>query len=110
MYYITYKNILKENKNYEDFIAWIDKYWPMQTGWGALSVTIWSWPEQGRKVLFCRYLVKDIEHWNESAVGKDAEQLIKNLGEIISLEHICIKITRTKWAKNLLWERAVEDN
>jgi hypothetical protein len=93
MYHITYKNILKSNKGHDDFAQWLKTYWPTQQKWGATSVTFWDSIEGDKKILLCRYTVKNLDQWNQRAMGPEAETLVKALGEVVDMDQISIKIT-----------------
>jgi len=93
MHYVTYKNVLRADKQQSDFIKWLKTYWPIVKGWGAISVKLWNQKESGRQVLFCRYAVQNLDQWNSAAMKPAAGDLIQALDEIVELDQISIKIT-----------------
>ena len=93
MYQITYKNILKGNKKRSDFMRWLKVYWPVQQRWGAKSVKLWNSNEGDKRVVFCRYTVENIDKWNRSATGPNAETLVRALDEIVDINRMAMRIT-----------------
>jgi len=93
MIYITYRNVLKPNKNQDDFMNWFKVYWPVQQRWGATSVKFWNSQQDDKNVLFCRYTVESLDRWNQKAVGPESELLVKALGEVVDMDQMSIKIT-----------------
>ena len=93
MYHITYKNILKSDKNRSDFMRWLKVYWPIQRKWGATSVKLWNSDEGDKKIVFCRYTVENIHMWNRKATGPEAETLVQALAEIVDVDHMSIKVS-----------------
>jgi hypothetical protein len=89
---VTYKNVLKPDKNKADYEAWQKKVWAVHKRWGATSFKIW--PEQGKhnRILFCRYLVKDLNRWNDSAMSPEAEPLVRSLSEVVDIHQISMAI------------------
>jgi len=93
MYYVTYKNVLKSDKRKGDFMKWLKVYWPIQKRWGATSIKLWNSNEGNKNVLFCRYTVKNLDHWNQGAMGPESEALVRALGEVVDINQMSIKIT-----------------
>lgn len=93
MHYITYKNIMKENKRKSDFMKWLKLYWPIVQNWGAISVKFWNEKEKDRQILFCQYVVQNLEQWNNAAMNPSDGDLIKALSDIVELDQMSIKIT-----------------
>ena len=92
MYYITYKNVLKTGKKYEDFAEWLRKYWPMQKNWGARSVQFWHNIHQEKNTIFCCYKVQNLEKWNHENIQPEAESAIVALGQIVDINQMSMKI------------------
>ncbi|MFC1502407.1 hypothetical protein ACFL6A_03245 [bacterium] len=93
VHYVTYKNVLRADKQQSDFINWLKTYWPIVKKWGAISVKLWNQKERGRQILFCRYAVQNLDRWNDAAMRPAAGDLIQALDEIVELDQISIKIT-----------------
>ena len=93
MYHVTYKNILKSDKEWGDFMRWLKVYWPVQQRWGATSIKLWNSSEENQNVVFCRYTVENIDKWNQRAMGPEGETLIKELNEIVDINQMSMKIT-----------------
>ena len=93
VHYVTYKNVLRADKQQSDFINWLKTYWPIVKKWGAISVKLWNQKERGRQILFCRYAVQNLDRWNNAAMRPAAGDLIQALDEIVELDQISIKIT-----------------
>ena len=95
MHYVTYKNVLKTNKQKSDFMNWLQAYWPIVQNWGATSVKLWNRHEKGRQILFCRYTVKNLERWNKEAMSPKVGALVRALNDIVEMDQMSIKITRS---------------
>jgi hypothetical protein len=93
MHYVTYKNILKEDKGKSDFMKWLKLYWPIVQNWGATSFKLWNQKERGRHILFCQYAVQNLEQWNNAAMNPSAGDLIRALSDIVELDKMSIRIT-----------------
>jgi hypothetical protein len=93
MHYVTYKNVLKADKQQSDFMNWLKTYWPIVKKWGAISVKMWNEKERGRQILFCRYAVKNLDRWNNAAMHPASADLIRALNEIVEMDQISIKIS-----------------
>ena len=96
IYHVTYKNILKFQKNRADYLHWLETNWPRQKLWGATSYRLWSGREKDKRLLFCRYTVTDLERWTESASSPKNQNLIRQLSRIIDMDQISMKITSRK--------------
>ena len=92
MYHITYKNVLRSNKERSDYEQWLHTFWPVQQRWGAKSFELWDSNGGNQHLVFCRYAVDDIDKWNESALSPEAEPLIKALDKIVDTNQLSIKI------------------
>lgn len=92
MYSVTYKNILKPDKKKADYEAWQKRVWAIQKKWGATSFKIW--PENGKdeRIIFCRYLVKDLNRWNTAAMSPEAEPLVRSLSDVVEIHRISLAI------------------
>ncbi len=93
MYYITYKNVLKAGKKYEDFTQWLGKYWNMQKNWGAKSVQFWNDNGKDKNVIFCCYTVKNLEKWNYQTIQPESKPAIIALSQIIDINQMSLKIS-----------------
>lgn len=93
MFQVTYKNILKKDKEWGDFMRWLKVHWPIQQTWGATSVKFWNEDEGDKNLVFCRYTVENIDQWNRNAAGPQAETLVQALNEVVNLNQMSIKIT-----------------
>ncbi len=96
IYHVTYKNRLKSQKNRADYLSWLRANWQRQKKWGATSYRLWTGREKDRRFLFCRYTVNDLERWTESASSPKNRDLIMQLGRIIDMDHMSVKITLHK--------------
>ena len=94
MYSVTYKNILKSDKTLTDFQKWIESSWSIQQKWSAVSYQIWNGRQTGREVLFCRYLVSNIDRWNRGALSTEANRVMKSLGKVVDIDRISIQIRK----------------
>ncbi len=92
MVYITYKNVLKAGKKYEDFMQWLDKYWTLHKSWGASSVQSWSNNSKDKNIIFCRYTVKSLEKWNHRTIQTEAEPAIIALSQIVDINQMSLTI------------------
>ena len=92
MYAVTYKNILRPDKKKADYEAWQKSVWAVQKRWGATSFKIWPENENDSRVLFCRYLVKDLNRWNKSAMSPEAEPLVRSLSDVVEINRIALAI------------------
>lgn len=93
MYYVTYKNVLRPDREFDDFKTWLETYWPIQKKWGATSFKLWHSREGENQVLFCRYTVENIDRWNQGVTEPEAETLVKALNEVVDIRRMAIKIT-----------------
>ena len=92
MYSVTYKNILKPHKQKDDYEAWQKRYWAIHKRWGATSFQIWPENRNDNRIVFCRYLVKDLNRWNDSAMSPEAEPLVRSLGDVVEINRISMAI------------------
>lgn len=88
MYEVTYKNVLRSDKTPNDYQNWLEKFWPIQKEWGASSFKIWN----DENYVFCRYIVKNIDLWNEFAMKPEAEPLVQALNKVVEMNRLSIKI------------------
>lgn len=86
---ITYRNIIREEKNIEDYRVWMDAHWPLQRSWGAVDYELW---QEELNVICCRYRVRDIDTWNRRSAGPEAEELVHSLNRIVNLNRVSLKI------------------
>ena len=93
MYYITYKNVLKQNKDQHDFKRWLHDYWPIQQSWGATSFKLWNSTQNDSHILFLRYTVKNIDKWNQKAMSNEAWALNEALSKIVDIDQMSMKIS-----------------
>ena len=90
---ITYRNILKPDKTLNDYQSWLRKFWVVQKSWGATSYEVWESSQEGENILFCRFIVNDVQEWNRRASGPDSHHLVRALGRIVDLDRISLTIT-----------------
>lgn len=88
MYEVTYKNVLRSDKNRSDYESWLKKFWPVQKDWGATSYELWD----DEQFIFCRYIVDNIDLWNEFATKPEAEPLVQALNRVVEMNRLSIKI------------------
>ncbi len=95
MYYVIYKNVLRIDKQKSDFMNWLQAFWPILQNWGATSVELWNHHEKDRQILFCCYTVKNLNKWNKEAMNSKFGALVRALNDIVEMDQMSIKITRS---------------
>lgn len=98
MYSVKYKNKLKLGKSFKDFQKWQKTFWAIQKTWGAQTVHLWS--EENDRIVFCEYLVQDINHWNRQAIRFAASSFIRELEQIVESNRITVSRTSPITADN----------
>jgi hypothetical protein len=95
LFRVTYKNVLHQGKNLDDFQKWLNAVWKIQHSWGADSVYFWTEQEGDCSLVICEYTVEDIDRWNREALSDDALCLARPLEEIAETRKITIRPVRT---------------
>jgi hypothetical protein len=90
---ITYRNVLKPEKTLADYQGWLKKFWAVQKSWGATSYEVWQTTQENENILFCRFIVNDVQEWNRRVSSPGSRHLVKSLGRIVDLDRISLTIT-----------------
>jgi len=93
VYYITYKNILKPNKKLDDFKSWLKTNWSIQKKFGATSVKVWPKKGKDKRVVFCRYTIKNLDKWNKRNMSKEADSIVQTLEDLFEMDRMSLKIS-----------------
>jgi len=93
MYFITYKNTIKADKEFNDFLTWLAAAWMTQKKWGADDVKYWQ--IENEKLIICQYHVTDLSLWIKMALSSKGIEISNALNSIIETDKMSLKITRT---------------
>ena len=92
MYYIIYKDRLKEGKSMEDFKNWLREYMPIQREWGAKDFNVYK-PLYGESnVFYVRYTVESLDKWKKGLESSMGKRLIEAINRIIDVAHVEVEV------------------
>jgi hypothetical protein len=92
MYYVIYKDKLKQGKTMEDFKNWLRKYMPIQNDWGAIDFDVYK-PIYGQSdVFYVRYSVESLDKWNNGLASPMGKRLIEAISDVIEISRVEVSI------------------
>ena len=92
MYYIIYKDKLKEGKTIDDFKAWLNEFMPIQREWGAKDYDVYK-PLYGEaNIFYVRYTVESLDKWKKGLESDMGKALIEAISKIIDIAHVEVEV------------------
>jgi len=92
MYYIIYKDKLKQGKTMEDFTNWLRKYMPIQNDWGAKDFDVYKSLYGPSDVFYVRYSVESLDNWNNGLQSPMGKRLIEAISDVIEISRVEVSI------------------
>jgi hypothetical protein len=92
MYYIIYKDRLKQGKTIKDFENWLRDYMPIQNDWGAIDFDIYKPLYGSADVFYVKYTVESLDKWNSGLASPMGARLITAISEIIEIPKVEVNI------------------
>ena len=92
MFFVTYRNLIRSDKDITDFKDWLNSAWPVQKQWGAREVKYWQNSADG--FISCQYEVDDLSLWISNARSVEGNKIILALDKVVETDKTSLKITR----------------
>ncbi|MGQ9844627.1 MAG: hypothetical protein ACUVQN_00195 [Caldisericia bacterium] len=92
MYYVIYRDRLKEGKTLDDFKKWLDEFMPIQKEWGAIDYNVYK-PLYGEaNIFYVRYTVESLDKWKKGLESPLGKALIDAISKIIDIAHVDVEV------------------
>ncbi|MBN1780961.1 hypothetical protein JW948_07555 [bacterium] len=92
MYTITYRNVLKPDKDIHDFRHWLNGYWSVCRSWGAQRLRLWRFTETGKNIVLWQITVGDIGQWHDQFADDHVRTILTDLEHIVDIDQLGIRV------------------
>jgi len=92
MYYIIYKDKLKQGKTIEDFTNWLREYMPIQNDWGAIDFDVYKPLYGSSDIFYVKYSVESLDKWNNGLQSPMGKRLIEAISDVIEISKVEVNI------------------
>jgi hypothetical protein len=92
MYYVIYKDKLKQGKTMENFKNWLREYMPIQNDWGAKDFDVYKPLYGSSDIFYVKYTVESLDKWNNGLASPMGKRLIEAISEVIDISKVEVSI------------------
>jgi hypothetical protein len=92
MYYVIYKDKLKQGKTMENFKNWLREYMPIQNDWGAKDFDVYKPLYGSSDIFYVKYTVESLDKWNNGLASPMGKRLIEAISEVIDVSKVEVSI------------------